>query len=114
MKDLTLKIRGSITIGEGDILIHKQVRDALAKGCKVIIIDMEHVTYMDSSAVGELAACFSSVKNKGGQLGLTKLPRRIRKLLKIMAFTEIFPIFSSNEEALKALHAKVAEMESED
>ena len=106
MKDITLRISGSITIGEGDTQLHNMVRNALKDGYEIIILDLAKVTYMDSSAVGEVAASFASAKSKNCQLALSNLPPRIKKLLQIMAFLDIIPVFDSNEDALQILRRR--------
>lgn len=103
MREIVLKISGSITIGDTDSAIHHQVRRALDDHCKIIIIDLEKVTYMDSSGVGELAASYTSARNKGARLGLVKLQPKIRKLLQIMCFLDLFQIFDSIEDAQQIL-----------
>ena len=98
MKDFTLKISGSITIGN-DILIHQKVREVLEDGVDLIVFDMSGVTYMDSSAVGELVACYTSCKNREVPLALVALPAKIRKLMQTMCFLDIFDTFDTMDDA---------------
>jgi len=103
MKDITLKLSGSITIGKGDVQLRDEIKGALTEGYRIIILDFEEINYMDSSGVGELAAGLMRVKRHGGQLALTKLGPKIKQLLSIMAFLDSFPTFDSNQEAVEVL-----------
>lgn len=109
MKDITIRVSGALTIGQGDVQLHNAVRGALHEGYDVIVLDFENVTYMDSSAVGELAASVSSVNKAGKLLGITKIKPKIRHLLSVMAFLEIFNVFDSNEEAIATLKDRLSQ-----
>jgi hypothetical protein len=59
------------------------VRDLVAKHQKKILVNLVGVPYIDSSGVGELVASFTTVTNKGGQLKLLNLTKRVKDLLQI-------------------------------
>ena len=66
---------------------------------------------MDSSAVGELAASFASAKGKGVEMALTRLQPRIKQLLQMMSFLEVFQVYTSNEDALQIMTRHIKEKE---
>ncbi len=45
--------------------LHDLVRDLLEKGHKKIVLNLRDVKYLDSSGVGELFACYSTVHRQG-------------------------------------------------
>jgi len=97
-----LKLQGKITIGEGDVLLRKNLEQILSKGFSKIIFDMKDVTYMDSSGVGELVACYTTVTNREAQLRLTNLKSKIYGLLQLTALITVFQVYDSNEDALQS------------
>jgi anti-sigma B factor antagonist len=97
-----LKLQGKITIGEGDVLLRKNLDEILGRGHKKIIFDMKDVSYMDSSGVGELVACYTTVTNREGQLRLTNLKSKIYGLLQLTALITVFQVYDSNEDALQS------------
>jgi len=107
MKDITIKVSGSITIGMGDFQLHENVRKVIESGYDIIVLDFAGVDYMDSSAVGELAASFSSVQKAGVHMALTSLQPKVKQLLSMMSFLEIFKVFESTEGALQVLRRRV-------
>ncbi len=108
MKDLTIRLHGSIKIGEGDIIIHQKIREALESGYRLIILDFEDVTYLDSSAVGELAGALSTTKRADGHLVLAALQKRVKKIMATMCFLDVFPVFESTEDALQVMRRRLA------
>ncbi|MCB1051612.1 MAG: STAS domain-containing protein [Acidobacteria bacterium] len=97
-----LKLHGKITIGEGDVMLRKHLDEIVERGFKKIIFDLKDVSYMDSSGVGELVACYTTVTNRDGQLRLTNLKSKIYGLLQLTALITVFQIYDSNEDALQS------------
>jgi len=99
---MVLVIQGNITIGEGDIILRKEVSKALEQGFLKIVLNLDKVKYMDSSGVGEMVAAFTTVKNKGGELKLANLHPKILDLLQITALVTVFSIYDTQKDALNS------------
>ncbi len=61
-----LDVRGRIVLGDELGELRDSVRDLISKGKKKIILNLAEVDYIDSSGVGELVGCFTTVRNAGG------------------------------------------------
>ena len=83
---------GRITLGEGGVVLRETIRDLLAKGDKKILLNMGNITYIDSSGIGELIVAFTSVRNKGGDLKLLNLTKRVHDLLHITKLYTVFDV----------------------
>ncbi len=97
-----LQIFGKITIGIGDIKLRQAVDEVLSTGAKKIILDLKGLKYIDSSGIGELVSCYTTITNKGGQLRLSNLNSKIYSLLQLTALVTVFQIYDSNEDALQS------------
>ena len=97
-----LELGGKITIGEGDIQLRALVNEVLDSDTRKIIMDMKALKYIDSSGIGELVSCYTTITNKGGQLRLTRLHSKIYSLLQLTALVSVFEIYDSNEDALQS------------
>ena len=73
-----LDLYGRITIGEGSVQLRDSVGNLLSAGRGKIVLNLEGVTYVDSSGIGELVSRYTTTKNQGGQLKLLKLPKKIK------------------------------------
>lgn len=85
--------KGKITIGVGDVAIRKAVIEALENGDKNLLLNLEGVSTIDSSGIGELVSAFTTVANRGGKLKLCSLPPKVTDILQITQLITVFEIF---------------------
>jgi anti-anti-sigma factor len=91
---------GKIVLGDGDQELGESVRTLLDQGSRRIIINFSKVTYLDSSGVGELVGCYTSIKNKGGALSICGMNARIFNLITMTSLHSVFDVKETEEEAL--------------
>jgi anti-sigma B factor antagonist len=91
---------GKITLGDGDQELGEAVRQALEAGARKMIINFTKVTYLDSSGVGELVGCYTSIKNRGGELRICGMNSRIFGLIKMTSLHSVFEVKDTEEESL--------------
>lgn len=105
--DITLlDISGRITLGEGNVMLREIVRDLADKGSKRIVLNLGEVTYIDSSGVGELVKTHTTIRNKGGELKLANLNKRVHDLLQMTRLASVFDIQKDEAGAIKSFGAK--------
>jgi anti-sigma B factor antagonist len=93
---------GRITLGEGASTFRDTLREMTRKGEKKLLLNLEDVSYIDSSGIGELVSGFTSVTNQGGQLKLLKLTKRVKDLLQITKLYTVFEVFEDEAEAVRS------------
>ena len=71
-----LDLEGKITIGAGDVELRKQIEDAVAGGKLHLLLNLAGVSHIDSSGIGEMVGCFTTLARKGGKMKLLTSPRR--------------------------------------
>jgi anti-sigma B factor antagonist len=96
--------KGKITIGEGDVLLREEITRLLSEEKKKLMLDLGGVSYMDSAGVGELVSVYTSVKNRGGELKLSCLTKKIKDLLQITQLMTIFDSYETTPEAIAAFN----------
>ncbi|HXY78105.1 MAG TPA: STAS domain-containing protein [Candidatus Acidoferrales bacterium] len=97
---MILDIQGRIILG-GEL---GQLRDAIqglvSQGKKKIILNLAGVDYIDSSGVGELVACFTTVRNAGGELKLLNLTQKVHDVLHV---TKLYTVFDVRQDEFNAV-----------
>jgi anti-anti-sigma factor len=93
---------GKITLGDGDQELGEAVRTTLDQGSRKVLINFAKVSYLDSSGVGELVGCFTSIKNKGGELKICGMNSRIFSLITMTSLHSVFDVKDTEEESLAA------------
>jgi anti-sigma B factor antagonist len=97
-----IEISGKITIGSGDVKIRELISSSLDDGKAKILLNLSGVNAIDSSGIGEMVACYTTVTNRGGQLKLLKLSPKINDILQVTQLITVFDVFDTEEEAIAA------------
>jgi anti-sigma B factor antagonist len=95
-------VSGRITLGEGSSQLRDSLRGLLEAGQKNILLNLSDVTYIDSAGVGELVAGYTTVANRGGNLKLLGLTKRVKDLLQITKLYTVFDVHETEAHALRA------------
>jgi anti-sigma B factor antagonist len=95
-----LDCRGKLTLGDDTNVIRSNISDILNDGGKKIVLNLADVPYIDSSGIGELVSAHASVVNRGGQLKLLNLTKKVYQSLSIMKLLFIFQVYESEQVTL--------------
>ncbi len=79
------------------------VNTDLAQGRRNFILDLSDVSFIDSSGLGVLVTCFTTIRKQGGQLKLVEVPDNVRTLLEMTKLTDFFEICASTADALSSV-----------
>lgn len=97
-----LDIEGRIVLGDEIHQLREAVRGLIAQGKKKIILNLAAVDYIDSSGVGELVGCFTTVRNAGGELKLLNLTQKVHDVLHVTKLYTVFDIKDDEFHAVKS------------
>lgn len=97
-----LDFGGRITLGEGSALMRDTVKELVEQGVKSVVINLGGVNYVDSSGIGALVSCFTTMKNRGGHLKLLNLTGKIQDLLIITKLLTVFETYDDEAEAVRS------------
>jgi len=97
-----LDLEGKITIGSGDVELRKSIEDAVTSGHNNILLNLEKVTHIDSSGIGEMVGCFTTMARKGGKMKLLKLTPKINDILQVTQLITVFDVYDSEPDALQS------------
>ena len=95
-----LEVSGRITLGEGNVMLREIVRDLADKNNKRIVLNLSEVSYIDSSGMGELVKTHTTIRNKGGELKLANLNKRVHDLLQMTRLSSVFDIQKDEASAI--------------
>ena len=95
-----LDIEGRIVLGDEIHDLREAVRDLIKQDKKKIILNLANVDYIDSSGVGELVGCFTTLRNAGGELKLLNLTQKVHDVLQV---TKLYTVFDIREDEFTAV-----------
>jgi anti-sigma B factor antagonist len=96
-----LSLKGRLTVGDASLLREK-VNEEIASNRLNVILDLANVDYIDSTGLGAMVICFTSVKKAGGSLKLASLNKRNIELLVLTKLHSIFEVFSDQQDAVNS------------
>jgi anti-sigma B factor antagonist len=96
-----LALKGRLTSGESTALREK-VDQAIAAGHLNVIFDLTHVDYVDSTGLGGLVICYTTLKKQGGALKLVNPNKRNVELLALTKLHTIFEVFIEVQDAVNS------------
>ena len=92
--------------GEIDVYTAPQFKDAvngiIAGGQKHLVVNMQNVTYMDSSGFGALLSATRRLRPEGGTVNLVQVSGAIDRILRITKLDTVFATYDSVDDALAA------------
>ena len=97
-----LDVRGRIVLGDEIHQLRDAVRGLVAEGKTKIILNLAEVDYIDSSGVGELVGCFTTVRNAGGELKFLNLSQKVHDVLHVTKLYTVFDIRDDEFTAVKS------------
>jgi anti-sigma B factor antagonist len=96
-----LTLNGRMVTEDGDALL-SAIDGLVQQGRVKLVLDLRDVTYIDSSGLGQLVSKYVSVRRRGGDVKLLHLTPRSSHLFAITHLTEVFDMFDSEDEAVRA------------
>jgi len=108
--DIQVRNVGNVVIldinGEIDLYnapeIKENIKNQMEQGKNQIIINLDKVSYIDSSGIGVLISSLSNLKKAGGGLKIIHVYASVRKVFELTKLTSFFDIYDSEQEALAA------------
>src|SRR5579862_8880948 len=100
---IVIQAFGRIVAGNEVFTLHAQVGDAIEKHGDVVL-QLDHVEFLDSSGLGALMRLVQAARAKGGDLKLSGLPPKVRKVLQLTNLLSQFETYESLEEAITAAY----------
>ncbi len=100
-----MDLSGQLTMGDACASLRDEVRDELGHGIRKIILNLAEVTYIDSAGLGELTSAWMAAKNRGGQLKLLSLTKRVHDLMQITKLYTVFDVYDDEKKAIASFAA---------
>jgi anti-sigma B factor antagonist len=103
-----IDLAGRIVLNDGSAIMREAIAKLREGGANKILLNLEGVSFIDSSGLGELASAYSRLNKGGGQLKLVNMPARILELLRITKLDTILSGFPSEAAALQSFGSGAA------
>jgi anti-sigma B factor antagonist len=99
-----LTISGNMMGGPDTMALHEKIKSLGADEIKRVVVDLKGVKWMNSSGLGVLMACMSTLNNTGGKLKLASVTEKVKSLLVITQLMRIFDTYENAERAVASFY----------
>lgn len=99
---IILDLKGRLIVGEPVSSLREKVRELSDAGKLNIVLNLEHVDYIDSTGLGGLVISYTSLKKAGGALKILNLSKRNVELLVLTKLTTVFELFVDEQDAINS------------
>ena len=97
-----LNLHGRVVLTEAEDPFREHVEALIARGRVKLVMDLTHVTYIDSAGLGMLVAKYVSARRCGGDIRLCHLTPRSTHVMDITKLSCVFRVFDSEDEAVRS------------
>lgn len=97
-----LDMKGRLIVGEPATLLRETIGKVASESKSNIILNLAEVDYIDSTGLGGMVICYTTLQKAGGSLKLAKLNRRNIELLVLTKLSTIFEIFGEEQDAINS------------
>src|SRR5947209_7067707 len=92
-----LSMKGRLTVGEASS-VREKVSELIEQGRRNFILDLGHVDYIDSTGLGAMVICYTTIKKAEGIVKLLNLNKRNIELLVLTKLHTIFEVFTDEQD----------------
>ena len=95
-----LDLRGRATLGGGSQELNNRLRELAAGGLRKLLLNLEHLTQIDSSCFSIIVRTRASLRGRGGDLKLLRPSGHVLETFRVLHLLEIIPSFEDEAQAL--------------
>ena len=95
-----LEMKGRITVGKEATALREKVAELAAANVRNLVFNLAGGDYIDSTGLGALVMCATTLRRTGGNVKLVNLNRRNIELLVMTKLATVFEIFTDEGDAV--------------
>jgi len=78
--------------------LRRDISDVVASGSGIVLIDLQNVTFMDSSGLSSLISAQRMMRAAGGKLFLCSINDQTKMLFELTKMDRVFEVFEDREQ----------------
>jgi anti-sigma B factor antagonist len=118
---IVLEVSGRLILGQESMDFRGKIKEVLEKSDWIkekwgwdtrIVLDLGKLGFVDSAGLGALIAARTSSRNRGAEMKLANLTKKLRDALTITKLVTVFDVYDSVDAAVKSFPAAPAPKET--
>lgn len=100
---VVLDVKGHMTLAEPESLLFAYVTRLMQEaGRRKFVVNLRHLTFIDSVGVGEIVRSYTHLARHGGMLKLCDVGPRVREVLEVTHLDSIIRMYDAEADALRS------------
>ena len=99
---VVLDLKGRLVVGDPSVKLREKVGAEIAQGSRKLILNLGDVDYIDSTGLGSMVICYTTMQKATGSLKLSKLNKRNIELMLLTKLSTVFEIFPEEQDAVNS------------
>lgn len=100
------ELHGSLEGGPDSHKIRDAVKEKIDKGGKKFLLNLDKVTFVNSTGVGIVTAVYTSITNAGGKMKISNANEKVSRVMMVTKLLDVFESYYHEQDAIKAFHAE--------
>lgn len=97
-----LDLKGRLVVGEAVSALRTQLTGETTQGVRQLILNLHGVEYIDSTGLGSMVICYTTMQKAGGAMKLLNLNKRNIELLVLTKLSTVFEVFQEEQDAINS------------
>ncbi|MGA8212661.1 MAG: STAS domain-containing protein [Candidatus Sulfotelmatobacter sp.] len=98
---------GRLTLKDSRTQLRDLISVLSSNGHKKFLLNLAGVDFIDSDGMGEVVRCYSSVRQRGGEMKLVHLNKHVQNLFQVTRLNTLFEIYREEQVALQAFRGRI-------
>jgi len=99
---IILDLKRRLVVGDPSVRLREKLSEETNQGARKVILNLEDVEYIDSTGLGSMVICYTTMQKAGGAMKLVKLNKRNIELLLLTKLSTVFEIFGDEQDAINS------------
>jgi anti-sigma B factor antagonist len=97
-----INLDGRIVFGEEAESLRDKVKNLIDVGRKNLILNVDHVTFVDSAGLGALVSAHHAASAQGGTLRLCHVGPKVKQMFRMTKLDNIFKVSETEADAIQS------------
>ena len=102
---MVVDVVGKLTLSDSRTQLRDLIHVSSGNGQKKFLLNLAGVEFIDSDGMGELVRCYSIVRQRGGEMKLVHVNKKVQDLLQLTRLNTLFEIHGGEQSALEAFRS---------
>ena len=97
---IIVDLEGRLVMGVGDELLREVMNEVVAEDWKKIVLNLRHVSIMDSSGIGEVVSGWKLARRFGASVKLLRPRPQVERTLRLTQLLPLLEVYDDEDRAV--------------